>query len=57
MRALVLALALLNVLFFGWSHWIDQPDVGRVSNGAVAALRLDTRVSLIGRIQQLLDLS
>jgi hypothetical protein len=40
MRALVLALALLNVLFFGWSHWIDQPEAGRVSSGTVAALRL-----------------
>jgi hypothetical protein len=40
MRALVLTLAFLNLLFFCWSHWIDQPEVGRAASASVAALRL-----------------
>ena len=40
MRALILTLAFLNLLFFGWAHWIDQPVGGRATSGSVAALRL-----------------
>jgi hypothetical protein len=40
MRALVLTLAFLNVLFFSWAHWIDQPEAGRKASASVAALRL-----------------
>ena len=40
MRALVLTLALINVLFFGWAHWIDRPVTARAATASVAALRL-----------------
>lgn len=45
MRALVLTLAFLNVLFLGWSHWIDQPEGGHTASAAVAALQLAPPVS------------
>lgn len=28
MRALLFALVLANVAFFGWAHWVDTPDAG-----------------------------
>ena len=40
MRALVLTLALINVLFFGWAHWIDRPVTGRAATATVTALHL-----------------
>ncbi len=40
MRALVLTLVLVNVVFFCWAHWIDQPQVTRPAAASVAALRL-----------------
>lgn len=40
MRALLLALALFNLLFFGWSHWIDKPSAGRSGATGVSALQL-----------------
>jgi hypothetical protein len=40
MRSLVLTLVLVNVMFFCWAHWIDQPAEARASNASVAALRL-----------------
>jgi hypothetical protein len=45
MRAVVLALVFLNVLFFGWAHWIDQPAVAHPANTSVAALRLAPALS------------
>ncbi len=40
MRALVLTLVLVNVVFFCWTHWIDQPAGGHAPSASVAALRL-----------------
>jgi hypothetical protein len=40
MRALVLSLVMLNVLFFGWAHWIDRPAAVAAPSASVAALRL-----------------
>jgi hypothetical protein len=40
MRALFLALALANLLFFGWSHWIDKPVAGRAAHASAAPLQL-----------------
>lgn len=40
MRALVLSLVFVNVLFFGWSQWIDPPAGGRGPAASMAALRL-----------------
>ncbi len=41
MRALVLTLVLVNVLFFCWGHWIDRPAAAAATSGAsVSALRL-----------------
>ena len=40
MRALILSLALANLLFFGWSRWIDQPVTGRAPATGVPALQL-----------------
>ncbi len=40
MRALVLTLVLVNVVFFCWAHWIDQPTTVRSPSASVAALRL-----------------
>ncbi len=40
MRALILTLALANLLFFGWSYWIDTPITGRVARASAPALRL-----------------
>jgi hypothetical protein len=40
MRALLLTLVLVNVLFFSWAHWIDQPARARTPSTSVAALRL-----------------
>ena len=34
MRALILTLALANLLFFGWSYWIDKPATGRAARVA-----------------------
>jgi hypothetical protein len=39
-RALVLALLLINMLFFGWSHWIDKPAAGQQRAAGVSALQL-----------------
>jgi hypothetical protein len=41
-RALLLTLALANLLFFGWSYWIDKPAAGRGPIAGVAPLRLVT---------------
>ena len=40
MRALVLALALINLLFFGWSYWIDKPQAPGTSATAIPRLQL-----------------
>jgi hypothetical protein len=40
MRALVLTLVAVNVLFFCWAHWIDQPLGVRAANASVTALQL-----------------
>ncbi len=40
MRALVLSLVLLNVLFFGWAQWVDRPAAGAGPSATVASLRL-----------------
>jgi hypothetical protein len=40
MRALVLTLVLVNVLFFCWAHWIDPPAGARAPSASIAALRL-----------------
>ena len=40
MRTLVLTLAFINLLFFCWGHWIDQPAVARKAAASIAALRL-----------------
>lgn len=40
MRALILSLALANLLFFGWASWIDQPLAGGAPQAAVATLQL-----------------
>jgi hypothetical protein len=40
MRALVLTLVLLNVVFFCWAHWIDQPPSVGAPSASAAALRL-----------------
>ena len=45
MRALVLTLVLVNVLFFCWAHWIDRPAGARAPSASVAALRLAPPVS------------
>ena len=45
MRALILTLAFVNLLYFGWAHWIDQPAGGRAAGGSVAALQLAPPVS------------
>jgi hypothetical protein len=40
-RALILSLALANLLFFGWARWIDQPVAGRAAAaGGVPPLQL-----------------
>jgi hypothetical protein len=39
-RALFLSLALANLLFFGWSYWIDKPVAGRDVHASAAPLRL-----------------
>jgi hypothetical protein len=39
-RALLLTLALANLLFFGWSYWVDKPAAGRGPIAGVAPLRL-----------------
>jgi hypothetical protein len=39
-RALILSLLLANLLFFGWSHWIDVPAGGHTPAVGVAALQL-----------------
>ena len=38
MRALFLTLTLANLLFFGWSHWIDKPLTGRATHSSAAPL-------------------
>ncbi len=40
MRALFLTLALANLLFFGWSYWIDKPAAGRAAHSSAAPLQL-----------------
>ncbi|HVN99520.1 MAG TPA: hypothetical protein VMT49_05715 [Steroidobacteraceae bacterium] len=40
MRALLISLVLANLLFFGWSYWIDRPEPGRGPTAGVAPLRL-----------------
>lgn len=40
MRALILGLAFLNILFFCWAHWVDQPEAAHAASATVAALRL-----------------
>jgi len=39
-RALFLSLALANLLFFGWSYWIDKPAAGRAAHASAAPLKL-----------------
>jgi hypothetical protein len=39
-RALLLTLALANLLFFGWSHWIDKPAAGRGARASATPLQL-----------------
>jgi hypothetical protein len=39
-RALFLTLALANLLFFGWSYWIDQPVAGRAAHANMTPLQL-----------------
>ena len=46
MRALLLTLALANLLFFGWSYWIDKPVAGRGPIAGVAPLQLATVVAV-----------
>ena len=40
MRALLLSLALANLLFFGWSYWIDKPAAGRGARASATPLQL-----------------
>ena len=40
MRVLFLSLVLANLLFFGWSYWIDKPVAGRADPASVAPLQL-----------------
>ena len=40
MRALVLALALINLLFFGWSYWIDKPQALGTNATTIPQLQL-----------------
>ena len=40
MRALFLTLALANLLFFGWSYWIDKPSAGRTAHASATPLQL-----------------
>ncbi len=42
MRALILTLALANLLFFGWSYWIDKPVAGRAAQIAAPPLQFAT---------------
>ena len=46
MRALILSLALANLLFLGWSRWIDRPVAGRAPVAGVAALKLAPAASV-----------
>ena len=39
MRALILTLALANLLFFGWSYWIDKPVAGHAARVAAPPLQ------------------
>ena len=39
MRSLVLTLALANLLYFGWSYWIDKPPPGRAPLASASVLR------------------
>ncbi len=40
MRVLFLFLALVNLLFFGWSYWIDKPAAGRSAHSNATSLQL-----------------
>ena len=40
MRALFLTLLLANLLFFGWTRWIDKPVAGRAAHANAAPLQL-----------------
>jgi len=39
-RNLLIALAVVNLLFFGWSHWIDKPAAGQHPIAGVPAIRV-----------------
>jgi hypothetical protein len=39
-RALLFTLTLANLLFFGWSYWIDTPVPGRIPSAKVPPLEL-----------------
>jgi hypothetical protein len=39
-RTLLIALAAVNLLFFGWSHWIDKPAAGQGPIAGVPAIRV-----------------
>ena len=40
MRTLLITLALANLLFFGWSRWVDKPVVGQGPIAGVPAIRV-----------------
>ena len=40
MRALLITLALANLLFFGWSRWVDKPLAGQGPIAGVPAIRI-----------------
>ena len=40
MRTLFISLAVINLLFFGWSHWIDKPAAGQGPIAGVPAIRI-----------------
>ena len=40
MRTLLIALAVVNLLFFGWSRWVDKPVAGQGPIAGVPAIRL-----------------
>ena len=40
MRTLLIVLAAVNLLFLGWSHWIDKPAAGQGPIAGVPAIRI-----------------
>lgn len=48
MRALILSLSLANLLFFGWSHWIDTPVAGQAAAANVPVLQLASAAPAAG---------